>query len=399
MPDLSIVAPAFNERDNVRELVCRLDASLRGVSWEVVFVDDSSPDGTADVVRALAQEDPRVRCVQRYGRRGLSSACIEGILSSSAPFCVVMDADLQHDERVVPDMLARLQADEADVVVGTRYARGGSSGDWSRKRRMVSRAATRLTQALLGTTLSDPMSGFFALRRGVFHAALPRMSGVGFKILLDLLASAPVPPRVAEVPFTFRRRLAGETKLDSMVAWQFVMLLGDKWVGHLIPVRFLLFSLIGALGVLVHMTTVAVGLSWARAGFSASQGVATLVAMTSNYLLNNVLTYRDLRLRGARLAWGWITFVLACSIGALANVGVASYIYEVQHTGWAPAALAGIVISSVWNYVASGLFTWGRRDRASAPVPGKHTPWATITSEYPTARPYGVFSPPSGPCS
>ncbi len=374
MPELSVIVPAFNESETVRELVGRLDIALRGVDWEVVFVDDSSPDGTADVVRDLAQEDRRVRGLQRYGRRGLSSACIEGLLSTSSPWCAVMDADLQHDERLLPDMLALLRTGDADVVVGTRYAHGGSTGEWSRKRRVASRAATRLTQALVGTTLSDPMSGFFALRRDVLHHALPRLSGVGFKILLDLLASAPSAPRVREVPYTFRPRFAGESKLDSMVAWEFLMLLGDKWVGHIIPVRFLLFSLIGALGVVVHMATVAAGLSWVGATFTTSQAVATLVAMSSNYLLNNMLTYRDLRLRGLRLLWGWLTFALACGIGAMANVGVSSYIYEVRNTGWAPAALAGIVISSVWNYVASGVVTWRPRHAPSS-IPRKRTPW------------------------
>ena len=357
--DLAIVVPTVNERDNVRELVRRLDESLTGIAWEVVFVDDSSPDGTAEAVRALAREDARVRCVQRFGRRGLSSACIEGVLATSSPYCAVMDADLQHDERLLPEMLRTLERGGVDLVVGSRYAEGGSTGAWSGGRLAGSRAASWLARAVLGADVHDPLSGFFMLRREVFHAALPRLSGIGFKILLDVLTSSPGPLRTRELPYEFRPRLAGETKLDTLVVWEYLMLVADKLVGRVVPVRFLLFSLIGALGVVTHMVTLAVLFRGYGTSFAAGQAVATYAAMTGNFLLNNWFTYRDRRLRGWGLAWGWASFALVCSVGALANVGIASYVYNYRYVGWVPAALAGVVISSVWNYAASALFTWG----------------------------------------
>jgi dolichol-phosphate mannosyltransferase len=359
MPQLSIVVPTFRERDNVGELVSRLHAVLdRVVDWEVVFVDDDSPDGTAEAVRAMAQADPRVRVLHRFGRRGLSSACAEGILATSSPVCAVMDADLQHDERVLPRMLEVLREKAADVVVGSRYVAGGSTGTWEGARRTGSVYATKLAAMAVKTELTDPMSGFFMLRREVLHEALPRMSNVGFKILLDILASVPHPLRVEEVPYTFRTRHAGESKLDTLVAWEYLVLLADKMFGGVVPVRFLLFSVIGAVGILTHMAVLVTLFRGLGVTFAWSQAAATLVAMTGNYLLNNLLTYRDRRLRGWGLLWGWVTFTLACGIGAVANVGVASYIFSWRQVAWVPAALAGILISSVWNYAVSAIFTW-----------------------------------------
>lgn len=359
MPELSIIVPSFNERENVAALVSKLHLALDTVAdWEVVFVDDDSPDGTAGLVRGLAQADPRVRCVHRFGRRGLSSACVEGVLSTSSPLCAIMDADLQHDERVLPEMVRSLRADDVDLVLGSRYTTGGSTGEWGGTRLAGSRAATRLAQVVVKTPVSDPMSGFFMFRREAFHEALPRLSSIGFKILLDLLASSPTPLRVREVPYTFRPRHAGASKLDTLVAWEYLMLLADKSFGAYVPVRFLVFSLVGGIGVLTHMLVLTLLFRGLGVGFAASQATATLVAMTGNYLINNALTYRDRRLHGWRLVTGWISFTLACSIGAAANVGVAAYIFNLRQVAWVPAALAGVLISSVWNYAVSAAFTW-----------------------------------------
>src|SRR5215469_1638523 len=184
--ELSIIVPTYKERGNVAELVRRLDIALSGISWEAIFVDDNSPDGTAEAVKDISQDDNRVRCLRRVGRRGLAGACIEGMLSSASPFVAVMDADLQHDEKVLPEMLARLRGGSADLVAGTRYVEGGSAVSFSKRRSALSRAATWLTRRLVGTGLSDPMSGFFMMRRDRLEELAPRLSPVGFKILLDV---------------------------------------------------------------------------------------------------------------------------------------------------------------------------------------------------------------------
>jgi dolichol-phosphate mannosyltransferase len=361
-PELSVIVPTFNERENIAELIARLEVCLEDRSWEVVFVDDDSPDGTANLVREYAGADSRVRCIQRIGRRGLSSACVEGLLASTASYLAVIDADLQHDERLLPQMLDTLKQTDADIVVGSRYAPGGDIGDWDARRARMSLLATRLSRLLTPAELTDPMSGFFMMRRSVLDGSVHRLSAIGFKILSDLFASFPRPLRFRELAYSFRARRAGESKLDSVTAWDYAMLLLDKLIGGWIPVRFLAFSIVGAVGLAVHLAVLTLVFQELHRSFVAGQAVATLCAMTFNYVINNVLTYRDMRLRGLRWLRGWATFVLACSIGGVANLGVAATVYTLGH-GWFPAAMAGILVGAVWNYAVTMMFTWGRSRR------------------------------------
>ena len=357
--ELSIVVPTFKERDNVAKLVLLLDAQLQGVRWEVVFVDDDSPDGTAEAIRSLAQTDQRVRCLQRIGRRGLSSACVEGMLSSSARYLAVMDADLQHDESILPAMLDSLRGEEnLDIVVGSRYVDGGGIGEWDGRRVLFSRTATRISRLIVPTALKDPMSGFFMLRRTAFLGCVRGLSAVGFKILADLFASSERPLRFKEIPYLFRNRIAGQSKLDNQVAWSYGMLLLDKLIGHIVPVRFVAFAFIGGLGVVVHLGVLTLVYKGGFGDFVSGQAVATTVAMVFNFAINNVFTYRDRRLSGIRWFTGLASFIATCSVGALANVGIANYVFG-QQSGWLLAALAGILVGAVWNYSVSSVYTWG----------------------------------------
>ncbi|MDG2375306.1 MAG: glycosyltransferase family 2 protein [Woeseiaceae bacterium] len=355
--ELSVIIPTFNERANVLELIQRLQTTLVKYRWEVIFVDDDSPDETARLVREIAQCDIRVRCIQRIARRGLSSACTEGMLSSSAPYMAVIDGDLQHDETLLPKMLEVLKHDKADIVVGTRYSPRGGLGEWDRSRVAISRVATWLSRLVLKAELSDPMSGFFMLRREVFEHSVRSLSGIGYKILVDIIASSEHPPRLAEIPYDFRTRESGESKLDARSVWDYLMLLIDKFVGHIVPVRFISFCLIGGFGVIAHFVVLGFLFNEIGLGFTYSQATATFVAMAGNYALNNLLTYRDMRLRGWQWLRGWVSFTAACSIGALANVGVASYLFSMDQQ-WGLAALAGILVSTVWNYAVTMVYTW-----------------------------------------
>jgi dolichol-phosphate mannosyltransferase len=357
---LSVVVPTFNERDNVHELVRRLGECLRDIAWEVIFVDDDSPDGTVEAVRQLAASDARVRCIHRIGRRGLSSACIEGVMASSAPYVAVMDGDLQHDEAILPRMLTALAGGGLDIAVGSRYVAGGGIGQWDKGRALISRFATRLSQLVVPAELKDPMSGFFMMRRDSFMDCVRQLSALGFKILLDLFASSREPLRFVEIPYAFRNRQAGASKLDNQAAWDYVMLLMDKMVGHLVPVRFLAFAIIGGLGVGVHMTVLLLLFKGEVLGFTTAQAAATITAMVFNFALNNAMTYRDRRLTGLGWVRGLVSFMLACSVGALANVGIADYLFG-RSSGWLLAALAGILVGAVWNYAATSFYTWGNK--------------------------------------
>ena len=359
--DLTIVVPILNERDNLEPLLALVAAALKNNSWEVIFVDDDSRDGSADHARALARRDPRVRCLQRIGRRGLATACIEGVLASASPYVAVMDGDLQHDEQLLPRMLDILKKEPIDLVVGSRYAPGGEIGEGlSRSRIRLSDFATQLARFVCKVEIADPMSGFFMFRREIFEDAVHSLSGQGFKILLDLIASSPRPLRVRELPFEFRKRRHGESKLDVLVAWEYGMLLADKLFGHIVPVRFALFVLVGGLGLFVHMAVLWVGFTLSALSFITAQAAATITAMTSNFFLNNLFTYRDQRLRGWRVIRGLLSFYLICGVGAVANVGIAAYAFRAEQAWWI-AGLAGVIVGSVWNYAVSSVFTWTGR--------------------------------------
>jgi dolichol-phosphate mannosyltransferase len=350
--DLAVVIPTFNERANVPLLIEKLDKALAGRSWEAIFVDDDSPDGTADAARALGRCDPRVRVIQRIGRRGLSSACIEGMCATAAPVVAVIDGDLQHDETLLPKMLDALRADRGlEVVIGSRFVAGGGTGEWDEDRVAKSALATKLSRKVLKADLSDPM----------VRDLVPRLSGIGFKILLDIMTAAPRPLKFLELPYVFRTRALGESKLDHVVAMEYLIALYDRMFGKVVPVRFAMFSGIGALGAAVHFAVLGTLFGGLGLPFVGATVAAVLVAMSFNFLLNNALTYREQRLKGAgAMLRGWAGFCLVCGAGAAANVGVAAFLHNVQHGDWRFAAMAGIAVAAVWNFALSSRFVWGR---------------------------------------
>lgn len=354
-PALTVVIPTFNERGNLEPLVARLERVLAGIAWEAIFVDDNSPDGTADALRAIGRRDPRIRCIRRIGRRGLAGACIEGMLAAQAPIVAVMDADLQHDEGLLPQMLEAMGAG-ADVVVATRYAPGGDAEGFSAWRGRGSRLATTLAQRVLHVTSSDPMSGFFMLRRETVEQLAPKLSTQGFKILLDILATAKGRLKLTELTYSFGVRQSGDSKLDNRVLMDFLGLIVAKASGGLVSLRFLSFATVGAAGLVVHLAALRIGLGFALS-FLVAQTIATLTAMTFNYVLNNLLTYRDRRLSGWAFLRGLVAFYAICGLGAAANVGAAEWAFY-QTAQWWLAGIAGAFIGAVWNYAMSRTLVW-----------------------------------------
>lgn len=357
VPELSIVVPTFNESGNVVPFVKNIGRILEDQDWEIIFVDDDSPDGTYDVAKNLARTDTRIRCIRRIGRRGLSTAVIEGILSSSSKYVAVMDGDLQHDESLLPDMLRELESDRADVVIASRYIGDGhAQGLDGRRRHAKSKLGNWLARQLLKVTITDPMSGFFMMPRVVFENNVRSLSGEGFKVLLDFLTSTNQSLRVIELPIAFRERHSGESKLETSVEIAFAKMLLDKTIGRFIPTRFLMFMLVGGSGVFIHLAVLKLAIS-SGGPFALSQGLAAVSAMTSNFLLNNAITYADRRLRGWSLVRGMLSFFAICSVGLLGNVGVANALFS-QQTSWWLSGLVGAVVGAVWNYSASAVYTW-----------------------------------------
>lgn len=362
--ELCLVIPVLNEEGNIAPLIDCVSKALAGVAWEIVFVDDDSGDGTRAAIAAVAAHDPRVRMIHRIGRRGLSSAFIEGAHSSFAPFVAAMDGDLQHDETVLPKMLAALRADECDIAIGSRYVEGGGVGEWDATRAGMSSLATRLAGIVLRTRVSDPMSGFFMLKREVFDQAARKLSAMGFKILLDIIASLPAAPRIKELPYQFRTRVSGESKLDAGVLRDYILLIVDKLVGHIVPVRFILFAGVGAIGIAAHLLVLRTGLRFGGLSFAAAQTLATAVAIVGNFSLNNTFTFREGRLKGSRFLLGLLTFSLISSVGAYMNVNISALLVGETHTAWYVAGVLGAVMSLVWNYAVSSAVTWRRYTHA-----------------------------------
>jgi len=359
-PELSVVVPTYNERDNVPLVVELLKRTLEDVSWEVIFVDDNSPDGTAAAVRALGAADHRVRCIRRIGRRGLAGACIEGMLSSQARYIAVLDADLQHDETLLAAMLERIRKGDVDVVVGSRYIPGGSADSFTSKRRFMSRLSHVAAHAITKVELSDSGSGFYMIRRDVVEGLAPRLSSQGFKLLLDIMTTARGTLRAAELPYTFRERQHGESKLDSHVVLDFAALLVAKLTNDAVSFRFLMFCFVGLTGVVIHMAALQVAIEPLALRFGVAQVAATVLAVCWNFALNNMLTYRDQRLSGWRFLTGLLRFQLICAVGAISNVGAAAWLYDYQQNWWL-AGLGGALMSAVWNYVVSAAFVWRSR--------------------------------------
>ncbi|HEY7839983.1 MAG TPA: glycosyltransferase family 2 protein [Gammaproteobacteria bacterium] len=355
--ELAIVVPTYRELGNITRLYRALSAALDGHSWELVFVDDDSDDGSAEELAGLAQADDRVRWLRRVGRRGLSSACIEGIHATTAPFVCVMDADLQHDESVIPSMLNFLKEQGGGLAVASRYVSAGSTGTLPPARVFISRAATFLCRAISGVRLSDPLSGFFMIRRSLFDEAEPRLSGRGFKLLLDIVLSLPGRIASLEVPYSMRSREQGQSKLSAGVVWDLLVLLAYHALGRLIPARFVSFAAVGLSGVFVHMSVLWLLHRQAGLVFPGAQVLATVTAMTSNFMLNDLLTYSDLRLRGVAYVRGLLSFYLACAIGALINVAVADRMFALSVPWWL-AGLSGVLCGAVWNYAVTGAVTW-----------------------------------------
>ena len=354
---LSVVVPTFNERANIATLIERVGAALGDTAWQIIVVDDDSPDGTAEAVKAIAATDARVQCLRRVRRRGLAGAVIEGALASAAPFVAVIDGDLQHDETLLPRMLEVLRAGEADLVVASRYVGdGGQVEALNPARRLGSRFANWLGRLVLNQRLSDPVSGFFMIRRERLEAVAPRLTTVGFKVLFDIIASQTQPLRIVELPYVFRERVAGGSKLDRRMVIDYLGLLLNKLTGGLIPTRALMFGLVGASGVAVQLLAVK-GFLVLGLAFALAQLAGSMVAMTSNYLINNEVTYRDRRKSGWPLLLGYLKFCALCSIGLAANVAVASEAH--QHLAiWWVASAAGAAFGALWNYITTAAAVW-----------------------------------------
>lgn len=357
--ELTVIVPTRNEAGNVALLYERLSAVLAGTAWEALFVDDDSPDGTAQAVEALQQDHDNVRLLLRTGRRGLSSACIEGMEDSTSPLIAVMDADLQHDETLLPAMLGKLAEDATlDIVVASRFASDADLGAFPAVRRRLSVLANRIGRWVGKHPLDDPMSGFFLLRRPVFEETAPRLSGKGFKILLDLFATSARPLRFAEVPLHFGTRHSGESKLDFRVVLEFGAFILDKVLGVRLPTALAVTALATALELATHLFVLIVLFGVAGLAFADGQVTAAATAAVVHAVLAEQSRYRDERLQGGQVLVWLFAFLTLALPGMLINLMVAEKQVEIG-LWWPFAGLVGAAVGALWNGFTARLLSRG----------------------------------------
>ncbi|MCP9841188.1 glycosyltransferase family 2 protein [Synechococcus sp. J7-Johnson] len=357
---LSIVLPTYNERQNVARILEELLPLKQRFDLEVLFVDDDSADGTADLVKQLAHGQAGVRLIRRVGRAGLASAIKEGILDATGDVIVVMDCDGQHEPAAVEAAVEALLSSGSDLVVGSRFHAEAAIHGLSEKRTRNSTWANTIARFSLPgyRRLTDYMSGFFALRPEAALRYVRRVDVNGFKFLYELLSISRGSLRVSEIPLHFQARVAGDSKLDLAIVWDLGVSILHTLLLRSIPRRAISFALVGLSGVAVQMLVVQALMGTAGLVFKQALPIAVVVAASSNYLINNALTFRFQRQQGTALLKGLLKFLLVASLPVLANVGVASTFYNLvsRNTFW--AQLAGILVVFVWNYAASSRFVW-----------------------------------------
>lgn len=354
-PRVSVVICTLDEHEAIGGVLDAVSADLAGVAHEIIVVDDSLDDATAQVVLARARVLQGIRLIRRDGAGGLASAAIAGWDAARGETLAVMDGDGQHDPRLIRRMLERMAEAPADVVVASRYLDDKGSG-LTGFRHWGSRAGVAVSSLLLGLRLADPLSGCFLMTRAWYETVRPRLSGLGFKILIDVVASDRRRPRLLQVPTALRARVGGVSKLDLRVVFDLAALLVEKRTGGALSARMTQFLFVGLTGLLVHLMVLSTGRALG-APFWLGQSGAIFLAMSWNFMLNNGLTFRDRRLHGRALWQGLASFYLAC-LGGAAVSEVAGAGLHALDVPWYAAGVAGALLGAFWNYRAVQRLTW-----------------------------------------
>lgn len=378
-PILSVITPTFNEAQNLPVLIERIHTALAGVPHEIVVADDNSPDGTWRIAEELAALDDSIVVLRRFHDHGLSAAVLDAMSAARAPYLAVIDADLQHDPSILPDMLSCLRADKADVVVGSRESEGGGYGEWSLQRRTVSWVATVIARVFLRVPTDDPMSGYFMLTREAYESTAEQINPLGFKILLEFIGRNRE-LRVENLGYTFANRMHGETKLKPSVIRSYLLAVAELRLGRQVDPVFFLYVLVGILGLLVNSVLFtffeALGFPQIDTGFNEaldpiySSFVASVGLTTVGlFVVNNEFTFWEQRYRGWRTLGALALYSLMTLVGTLVHVAVFSWLQEAgflfSFVGDDAARvvhnLMGATIALVVNWYLNTTFVWRRR--------------------------------------
>ena len=356
---LTIIIPTFNEVKNVDEIIKRLNKVLNQIKFRIIFVDDNSSDGTIDKVKENQLIHNNIDLIIRVGRRALAGACIEGLLNSSSQLVAIIDCDLQHDENILPKMYALFKKQPTlDLVVGSRHIdEGTSSSGFSLLREYGSKIAIKVTQILLRIKISDPMSGFFMVKNSSLLPIIKKLQPDGFKILADILASVKGRWNIKEVGYIFRKRKSGDSKMNVTVILELIALILSHLSFRFFSIRFIMFGMVGASGILVQLISTFLLMNYISLDFIIAHILSVIIAMTSNFSLNNILTFKDKALTGTKYIKGLLTFYLVCSIGAFLNIAIADYLFK-NFGLWIFSSVSGAFIAALWNFLFNSIITW-----------------------------------------
>ena len=358
-PSLSIVIPTYNEKNNISKILEKLKKSLKSSTYEIIFVDDNSPDGTSFEIKKFIKNSSKIQLIHRVGRRGLSGAIIEGIFAARSELVAVMDCDLQHDETKLRDMLELFSKDASlDIVIGSRFTADGeiSINAFSKMRKLGSKVTTFLIKKLLRIKSTDPLSGFFMVKKESFLKKSDKLQTQGFKVLADFLATSGKSIEIKEVGYSFKNRVAGESKMSFLTALELIGLVLSQILNGRVSIRFILFCMVGLSGIFVQLLITGLAMLLTNQ-FPTSQTLGIIAAMTSNYFLNNIITFRERKLKSLDLIRGLFSFYLICSLGAFTNIAIATFVFNFS-SNWLISSVIGACIGAVWNFTLTSIFTW-----------------------------------------
>ena len=358
---ISIILPTLNEVENITSIIKRIINLSDDFLIEIIVVDDSSTDGTTTLVKKLSQKDNRIRLINRYGRNGLSSAIKDGILSASGDLIAVMDTDGQHQVESLYEAIDELLISNTDLIIGSRFLENSSIRGLSDNRKKGSSLANLLAKYSLSKEyfkLTDIMSGFMVFKSDRVLKLVERIDVNGFKFLYELLSVSEGNLDCKEIPLNFLPRKFGKSKLDIAIVWDFLISQIHSFSKRLIPRKAISFACVGFTGVIVQLS-ISYSFMWFL-GFTFQNAlpIAVVLAATSNYLVNNWLTFRVNRLRNKALFIGLLKFLIVSSLPIFANVGLASSFYNLVSPNTLFSQLAGIIVVFIWNYAASSKLVW-----------------------------------------
>ena len=361
MKSISIIIPTFNEIQNIIPLVQKIKVSLNSkINWEIIFVDDNSPDKTYEKIKSLKKDYSNIKVIKRLNERGLAGAVLTGLNSCSYEQIIIMDADLQHDPIFILKLLNKMYQNEASIVVASRFIKDSKSNNFHILREIGSKTMIKVFNLFSSIKLYDPMSGFFIIKKDLFLKISKNLSSDGYKILADIILNIPKNVKVSQIPIDFKQRHAGESKMNLKVLWDLLLVIIHSFLKKYVPREYLSYIGVGMIGLSFHVMSLYLLYKIIDISFLISHLIATLIAIFVNYTLNNILTFYNNNLMGIKWLLGLINYYIFCSYGIFISFAIAKTLIGFNFN-WFIAGLVGAFTASVWNFSMSKFIIWHKK--------------------------------------